>query len=121
MKKAIQRIARIFEVSYQTAKTRTQKAIKEGLVASIAVVRAEIDTETWHKMGFKSVWRTSSRASRAGVGGVEVAATPERHPVRDSGNREGPALSFSQEDWTEFLASVKRPREHPSSDDSSAD
>ncbi|MFF5207972.1 DUF397 domain-containing protein [Streptosporangium sp. NPDC000396] len=53
-------------------------------------------------------WRKSSLSGSDGSNCVEVAnLTGGRRAVRDSKNRTGPALIFTPEEWTTFLASIK--------------
>jgi hypothetical protein len=48
-------------------------------------------------------WRKSSYSSNEGGECVEIAACPGTVHVRDSKDPEGPALSFSSEEWASFL------------------
>jgi hypothetical protein len=55
-----------------------------------------------------AVWKKSSRSN--GNGGnncVEVAFLDTGVAVRDSKNRSGPALTFTQAEWTAFVDSAK--------------
>ena len=55
-----------------------------------------------------AVWRKASRSN--GTGGnncVEVAFLDTGVAVRDSKNRSGPALMFTQAEWTAFVDSAK--------------
>ncbi|MFI1989908.1 DUF397 domain-containing protein [Actinoplanes sp. NPDC020271] len=55
-----------------------------------------------------AVWKKGSRSN--GNGGnncVEVAMLDEGIAVRDSKNRTGPALMFTQAEWTAFVDSAK--------------
>jgi len=55
-----------------------------------------------------AVWRKASRSN--GNGGnncVEVAFLDTEVAVRDSKNRSGPALLFTQAEWTAFVDSTK--------------
>jgi hypothetical protein len=55
-----------------------------------------------------AVWRKASRSN--GNGGnncVEVAFLDTGVAVRDSKNRTGPALMFTQAEWTAFVDSAK--------------
>ncbi|KXK58664.1 DUF397 domain-containing protein [Micromonospora rosaria] len=51
------------------------------------------------------VWRTSS-ASGGDGDCVEVAAVPESVSVRDSKDRTGPVLTFTETAWRDFVATV---------------
>ncbi|WP_067817981.1 DUF397 domain-containing protein [Actinomadura kijaniata] len=54
-----------------------------------------------------AIWRTSSH-SGSGDQCVEVAPlTGDRHAVRDSKDRGGPALILSPADWRAFLATAR--------------
>lgn len=53
-------------------------------------------------------WRKSSRSGDNGGSCVEVADNiPGAVYVRDSKDREGPALTFDREAWKTFVESVK--------------
>lgn len=55
-----------------------------------------------------AVWRKASRSN--GTGGnncVEVAFVDTGVAVRDSKDRSGPALMFTQAEWTAFVDSAK--------------
>lgn len=55
-----------------------------------------------------AVWKKASRSN--GTGGnncVEVAFLDTGVAVRDSKNRTGPALMFTQAEWTAFVDSAK--------------
>ena len=55
-----------------------------------------------------AAWRKASRSN--GTGGnncVEVAFLDTGVAVRDSKNRSGPALMFTQAEWTAFVDSAK--------------
>ncbi|MET7971246.1 DUF397 domain-containing protein [Micromonospora soli] len=54
----------------------------------------------------RAVWRTSTRSGSSG-NCVEVAAPAKLVMVRDSKQRQGPTLSFSHNDWTTFIQSIK--------------
>jgi hypothetical protein len=59
-----------------------------------------------------AAWRKSSYSGGDSGGGecVEVAALTDTAAVRDSKNPTGPALVFSAESWTAFIADVKAGR-----------
>lgn len=50
-------------------------------------------------------WFKSSYSSGQGAC-VEVAALPDAVAARDSKNLEGPALTFSQDGWADFIRGV---------------
>lgn len=53
-------------------------------------------------------WRTSSRSGPTGDNCVEVACLPDGgRAVRDSKNRRGPVLEFTETGWNAFVAGVK--------------
>lgn len=52
-----------------------------------------------------AVWRTSTRSSATNC--VEVATLDGHVAVRDSKDRGGPVLMFTQNPWREFLAATK--------------
>src|SRR5262249_34218222 len=52
-------------------------------------------------------WRTSSYSTGNGGDCVEVGAGPQLVAVRDSKDRNGPALVFSKDEWAAFLGCVK--------------
>ncbi len=52
-------------------------------------------------------WRTSSY-SQGGTACVEVAASPDGVLVRDSKDRDGPALTVPTAAWRAFLTTVTR-------------
>jgi hypothetical protein len=55
----------------------------------------------------RAVWRKSERSNNGG-NCVEVASNlPGVVAVRDSKNPDGPALTFSPDEWTAFLAGVQ--------------
>lgn len=55
-----------------------------------------------------AVWRKSSRSNGSGGNNcVEVAILDTAVAVRDSKNRSGPALVFTQASWTAFVNSAK--------------
>ncbi len=49
-------------------------------------------------------WRKSSYSGGDGGDCLEVATAPDAVHVRDSKDRQGPALAFSPEAWTAFAA-----------------
>ena len=56
----------------------------------------------------RAEWRTASHSSINGGNCVEVARNlPGIVTVRDSKDREGPALIFGADDWQEFTAQLK--------------
>jgi hypothetical protein len=56
----------------------------------------------------RAVWRKSSYSSGNGGQCVEVARNlPDLIAVRDSKNREGPALVFAPQEWRAFLDGVR--------------
>ncbi len=56
----------------------------------------------------RAVWRKSSYSNGSGGDCVEVAVNlPSRIAVRDSKDREGPALTFTPAQWRTFTASIK--------------
>jgi hypothetical protein len=55
----------------------------------------------------RAVWRKSTRSDGNGGNCVEVASNlPGIIAVRDSKDRNGPALIFTPDEWTAFLAGV---------------
>lgn len=52
-------------------------------------------------------WRKSSRSSGQGGACVEVAALTPTIAVRDSKNPDGPALVYTPDEWTTFIATIK--------------
>ncbi|MFG1913597.1 DUF397 domain-containing protein [Micromonospora sp. NPDC048898] len=52
------------------------------------------------------VWRTSSRSGGEGDC-VEVAGFADAIGVRDSKDRQGPALTFTPSAWTAFVQAAK--------------
>ncbi|PZF85552.1 DUF397 domain-containing protein [Micromonospora endophytica] len=52
------------------------------------------------------MWRTSSRSGSNGEC-VEVAGFADAVGVRDSKDRQGPALSFAPASWTRFVAASR--------------
>jgi hypothetical protein len=57
------------------------------------------------------VWRKSSYSGSSGGNCVEVAALPEGgFGVRDSKDTNGPALSFTADEWHAFVRDVKAAR-----------
>ncbi|WP_089154447.1 DUF397 domain-containing protein [Micromonospora sp. NBS 11-29] len=56
-----------------------------------------------------ATWRTSTRSSGNGGNCVEVADNlPGVVGVRDSKDRQGPALTFTPASWAAFVAHTKR-------------
>ncbi|PTA48181.1 DUF397 domain-containing protein [Micromonospora sp. RP3T] len=56
-----------------------------------------------------ATWRTSTRSSGNGGDCVEVADNlPGVVGVRDSKDRQGPALTFTPASWAAFVAHTKR-------------
>ncbi|MEU8183155.1 DUF397 domain-containing protein [Micromonospora sp. NPDC049044] len=55
------------------------------------------------------MWRTSSRSGGEGDC-VEVAGFAESVGVRDSKDRQGPALTFTPSAWTAFVAATRTVR-----------
>ncbi|GAA1893351.1 DUF397 domain-containing protein [Streptantibioticus ferralitis] len=51
-------------------------------------------------------WRKSSHSGDAGGECIEVATSPRTIHVRDSKDPQGPALAFTPEAWTSFLAAA---------------
>ena len=55
-----------------------------------------------------AVWRKGSRSNGSGGNNcVEVAFLDTAVAVRDSKNRSGPALTFTQAEWIAFVDSTK--------------
>ncbi|MFG1842390.1 DUF397 domain-containing protein [Micromonospora sp. NPDC049175] len=52
------------------------------------------------------MWRTSTRSGGEGDC-VEVAGFADAVGVRDSKDRQGPALTFTESAWTAFIASTR--------------
>ena len=52
-------------------------------------------------------WRKASYSGSGGGSCVEVAGAASAVLVRDTTNRDGGALAFTGEAWTEFLALLK--------------
>jgi hypothetical protein len=52
-------------------------------------------------------WRKSSYSGGNGGSCVEVADSTSRVLVRDTTDRTGPALAFSQQDWREFTRRIR--------------
>ncbi|MEW1588549.1 DUF397 domain-containing protein [Micromonospora vinacea] len=55
------------------------------------------------------VWRTSTRSGGEG-NCVEVAGFAESVGVRDSKDRQGPTLTFTESAWTDFVAATRTGR-----------
>ncbi|MEV0005108.1 DUF397 domain-containing protein [Micromonospora sp. NPDC050980] len=59
------------------------------------------------------MWRKSSRSGGNG-NCVEVAGFADTVGVRDTKDRQGPALSFAPTSWTRFVAATRTGRfDHP--------
>lgn len=56
----------------------------------------------------ESRWVKSSRSNGNGGACVEVALVSELAGVRDSKDRDGGTLIFNREQWSAFLAGVKK-------------
>lgn len=56
------------------------------------------------------VWRKSSRSNGA-QNCVEVALEPEVVGVRDSKDRSGAVLTFSRQQWMQFVSGLRHHRE----------
>ncbi|MGH3830662.1 MAG: DUF397 domain-containing protein [Pseudonocardiaceae bacterium] len=77
------------------------------------MIAPEPDGIVWHTSSYSSNggacvevgWRTSSYSSKGGAC-VEVAPTPDGVLVRDSKDRDGPALTFPPATWHAFLTTV---------------
>jgi hypothetical protein len=55
-----------------------------------------------------AVWKKGSRSNGSGGNNcVEVAFLDDAVAVRDSKDRQGPALMFTQAEWTAFVDSTK--------------
>ena len=56
-----------------------------------------------------AAWRKSSRSNGTGTNGscVEVAFLTDRVAVRDSKDRAGPLLVFTQAEWHAFLSGAR--------------
>jgi hypothetical protein len=52
-------------------------------------------------------WRKASYSGSGGGSCVEVAGAASAVLVRDTTNRDGGALAFTGEAWTDFLATLK--------------
>jgi hypothetical protein len=52
-----------------------------------------------------AIWRKSTRSGINGC--VEVAFADERIAVRDSKDRKGPVLVFTQREWEAFVGGVR--------------
>jgi len=53
-------------------------------------------------------WRKSSYSSGSGAECVEVGQSPGVVAVRDSQDRDGPALAFTADAWRRFADQVRR-------------
>lgn len=58
-----------------------------------------------------ATWRKASRSGGNGGNCVEVAALTGHMAVRDSKDRSGPVLGFSERDWAAFVEGVKAGRD----------
>ncbi|HEY2766219.1 MAG TPA: DUF397 domain-containing protein [Pseudonocardiaceae bacterium] len=75
----------------------------------------EPDGTVWQKSSYSAVngdcvevgWRTSSYSGTNG-NCVEVAPAPDRVLVRDSKDRDGPALAIPTPAWQAFLHTITR-------------
>jgi hypothetical protein len=75
----------------------------------------EPDGTVWHTSSYSAShgncvevgWRTSSY-SQGGTACVEVASAPDGVLVRDSKDRDGPALSVPAAAWRAFLTTLTR-------------
>jgi len=54
-----------------------------------------------------AVWRKSGRSSPSSDNCVEIAFVPGGVGVRDSKNREGGILEFTEDEWSAFVAGTK--------------
>jgi hypothetical protein len=55
-----------------------------------------------------AVWKKGSRSNGSGGNNcVEVAFLDDAVAVRDSKDRQGPALMFTEAEWTAFVGSAK--------------
>jgi hypothetical protein len=52
-------------------------------------------------------WRKSSYSGNGGGDCVEVASLPDVVAVRDSKDRNGPALGFAADAWAAFVSGIK--------------
>jgi hypothetical protein len=55
----------------------------------------------------RAVWRKSSHSGGNGGNCVEVACHPGTVAVRDSKDRGGPELAFSDRAWSQFVQGIK--------------
>jgi hypothetical protein len=56
----------------------------------------------------RAVWRKSSHSGGNGGNCVEVASQPGTVAVRDSKDRGGPELAFSDRAWSQFVQGIKQ-------------
>ena len=55
-----------------------------------------------------AIWRKSGYSSEGGTSCVEVAVNlPGIVAVRDSRDHDGPALTFTEDEWTVFITAVR--------------
>lgn len=54
-----------------------------------------------------ATWRRSGRCDNSGPNCVEVAVTPNGVAIRDSKDPNGPALSFTQDEWDAFKGGIE--------------
>jgi hypothetical protein len=59
-----------------------------------------------------ATWRKSTYSGGNGGGCIEVGATAGAIAVRDTKDRQGPALAFTPDTWQKFAASIKNTAEN---------